>query len=188
MEYEAKSRVNTLFQTVTQMKSPGSSSCAVTTNQFCTQQQKELSKCLSTSLSGNTPSSPAVQNRYSSKDSKRPDVLNTSYPVHVLRPRLGREHGQNPRPAADVQHDFVLEGVLVVIHGVPVGERPHFVLQHFLVNHTTDRLRRRLTQISHAQVRKCDGLNFKQWLNMAVWICCDTCRGAVQIAHSLRPI
>ena len=27
---------------------------------------------------------------------------------------------------------FVLEHVLVVVHGVPVSERPHLILQHFL--------------------------------------------------------
>lgn len=51
----------------------------------------------------------------------------------MLRPSFGCKHGKDPSPASNIQHDFVLEDVLVVIHGVPVGERPHFVLQHFLV-------------------------------------------------------
>lgn len=55
-----------------------------------------------------------------------------SYPIHVLGSRLGCKHGQDAGPAADVKDDLVLEGVLVVVHGVPVGERPHFVLQHLL--------------------------------------------------------
>lgn len=46
---------------------------------------------------------------------------------------FGSKHGQDPRPAPHVQHDLVFEDVLVVVHGVPVGERPHFVLQHLLV-------------------------------------------------------
>jgi len=57
----------------------------------------------------------------------------TSYPVHVLGSRVGREHGQDARPAAHIQHHFVLEDVLVVVHGIPVGERPHFIFQHLLV-------------------------------------------------------
>ncbi|TNN28163.1 hypothetical protein EYF80_061688 [Liparis tanakae] len=46
-----------------------------------------------------------------------------SYPVHVLGSRVGRKHGQDARPASHVQHHFVLEDVLVVVHGVPVEQR-----------------------------------------------------------------
>lgn len=55
-----------------------------------------------------------------------------TYPVHVLGPGFGCKHGQDPSAAPYVQHNFVLEDVLVVVHGVPVGERPHLVLQHLL--------------------------------------------------------
>lgn len=58
-----------------------------------------------------------------------------THPVHMLGSSFGCKHGQDAGPAADVQHYFVLEDVLVVVHGVPVGERPHFVLQHLLVGH-----------------------------------------------------
>lgn len=51
----------------------------------------------------------------------------------MLRPCFGCKHGQDPSPASNIQHYFVLEDVLVVVHGVPVGERPYFVLQHLLV-------------------------------------------------------
>ena len=44
---------------------------------------------------------------------------------------LGREHGEDARPAADVQHDLVLEEVLVVPHRVPVGQRSHLGQQFF---------------------------------------------------------
>lgn len=57
----------------------------------------------------------------------------TSYPIHVLCPCLSREHGEDASPTPNIQHYFVLEDVLVVVHGVPVGECPHFVLQHLLV-------------------------------------------------------
>lgn len=51
----------------------------------------------------------------------------------MLCPCFGCKHGQDPSPTSDIQHYFVLEEVLVVVHGVPVGERPHFILQHLLV-------------------------------------------------------
>lgn len=56
----------------------------------------------------------------------------TSHPIHVFGSGIGREHGEDPGAAADVQDDFTLEHVLVVVHGVPVGERPDLVLQHLL--------------------------------------------------------
>lgn len=54
------------------------------------------------------------------------------HPVHMLGAGIGSKHGEDPRPAADVQDDFIFEHVLVVVHGIPVGQRPHLVLQHLL--------------------------------------------------------
>lgn len=51
----------------------------------------------------------------------------------MLGPCFGCEHGQDPCATPNVEHDLVLEDVLIVVHGVPVGEGPHFVLQHLLV-------------------------------------------------------
>ena len=59
--------------------------------------------------------------------------MGATHPVHVLGSGLGREHGEDPRPAAHIQHHLVLEGMLVVVHGVPVGQGPDLVLQHFLI-------------------------------------------------------
>lgn len=56
-----------------------------------------------------------------------------SHPVHMLGAGVGGEHGEDPCAAADVQDDFVFERVLIMVHGVPVGQRPHLVLQHLLV-------------------------------------------------------
>lgn len=62
-------------------------------------------------------------------------ITHRSYPVHVLCPCLGCEHREDAGPTPDVQYYLVLEDVLVVIHGVPVGQRPDFVLQHFLIEY-----------------------------------------------------
>lgn len=53
---------------------------------------------------------------------------------YVLSSGFGGEHGEDSGAAADVEHNLALEEVLVVPHGVAVGESPHFVLQHFFVN------------------------------------------------------
>lgn len=58
--------------------------------------------------------------------------FSVSHPVDMLGAGIGSKHGEDPRPAADVQDDFIFEHVLVVVHGVPVGQRPHLVLQHLL--------------------------------------------------------
>lgn len=55
-----------------------------------------------------------------------------SYPIHVFGAGVGRKHREDPSAATHVQNDFVLEHVLVVVHGIPVGQRPHLVLQHLL--------------------------------------------------------
>lgn len=105
------------------------------------------------------------------------DKGNTSYPIHVLRSCLGGEHGQDPSPTPDIQHYFVLEDVLVVVHGVPVGERPHFVLQHLLVKHMTKIIRRMLTQLNPVESD-----NLFCWITgwtVGAWICCGICSGAV---------
>ena len=44
------------------------------------------------------------------------------------------EHGEDSCAASDVEDDLVLEKVLVVVHGVAVGQSPHLVLQHLLVD------------------------------------------------------
>lgn len=54
------------------------------------------------------------------------------HPVHVLGAGVGGKHRQDARSAADVQDDLILEHVLVVVHGVPIGESPHLVFQHLL--------------------------------------------------------
>lgn len=55
-----------------------------------------------------------------------------SHPVYVFGAGIGGKHGEDPCAATDIQDDFILEHMLVVVHGVPVGERPHLVLQHLL--------------------------------------------------------
>jgi hypothetical protein len=45
-----------------------------------------------------------------------------------------REHRQDTRAAPNVQDHLALEEMSVVVHGVAVGKRPDFVLQHLLVN------------------------------------------------------
>ena len=59
-------------------------------------------------------------------------IAELSHPVHVLGAGIGGKHTEDPRAAADVQDDFVFEHVLVVVHGVPVGQRAHLVFQHLL--------------------------------------------------------
>lgn len=55
-----------------------------------------------------------------------------AHPKHFLGPCFGSKHGEDPSAAPHIQHDLVLEHVLVVVHGVPVGECPHLILQHLL--------------------------------------------------------
>lgn len=55
-----------------------------------------------------------------------------AHPKHLLGPCFGSKHGKDPGTASNIQHHFVLEHMLVVVHGVPVSERPHLILQHFL--------------------------------------------------------
>ena len=55
-----------------------------------------------------------------------------AHPEHLLGPCLGSKHGQDPGAAPHVQDHLVLEHVFVVVHGVPVSERPHLILQHLL--------------------------------------------------------
>lgn len=56
----------------------------------------------------------------------------SSHPNDFLGPRLGCEHGQDACATAHIQHNLVLEQVLVVEHGVSVGEGADFILQHLL--------------------------------------------------------
>ena len=44
------------------------------------------------------------------------------------------EHAEYTSSTANVEHSPTTEQVLVVVHCVSVGERPHLVLQHFLVD------------------------------------------------------
>lgn len=45
---------------------------------------------------------------------------------------VGGEHGEDPRAATNIQDDFILEYMLVVVHGVPVRQCPHLIFQHLL--------------------------------------------------------
>ena len=47
---------------------------------------------------------------------------------------LGSEHGEDAGAAANIEHDLVLEQVLVVPHRVAVGQGAHLVLEHLLVD------------------------------------------------------
>lgn len=75
-----------------------------------------------------------------SRESKRQGPLCRSqheggrhaYPEHLLGPCFGSKHGEDPCATPDIQHHFVLEHVLIMVHGVPVREGPHLILQHFL--------------------------------------------------------
>lgn len=73
-------------------------------------------------------------------------VSTPSHPIHVFGAGVGSEHREDPRAAADIQDDFIFEHVLVVVHGVPVGQCPHLVLQHLLFE----------SQIIGMRVRSCD--------------------------------
>lgn len=55
-----------------------------------------------------------------------------SHPIHVFGTGVGSKHREDPRAATDIQDDFIFEDVLVVVHGVAVGQRPHLVFQHLL--------------------------------------------------------
>lgn len=57
---------------------------------------------------------------------------NLSHPVHVFGAGIGSKHREDPRAATNIQDNFIFEHVLVVVHGVPVGQRPHLVFQHLL--------------------------------------------------------
>lgn len=55
-----------------------------------------------------------------------------AYPKHFLGSCFSSKHGKDPGTTPNIQHYFVLEHMLIVIHGVPVGECPHLIFQHFL--------------------------------------------------------
>ena len=81
-----------------------------------------------------------------------------THPVHVLGASIGGEHGQDARAAAHVQDHLVFEGVLVVVHGVAVGQGPHLVLQHLLTGDTQTPTAERRQQNDHQQRTKQKGL------------------------------
>lgn len=43
-------------------------------------------------------------------------------------------HAQNARSTPNIQYDLILEKVLVLINGIPVGLGTNFVLKHLLVD------------------------------------------------------
>ena len=43
-------------------------------------------------------------------------------------------HAQNARAAPDIQHNLILEKMLVLIDSIPVGLGTNFVLKHLLVD------------------------------------------------------
>lgn len=55
-----------------------------------------------------------------------------SHPVHMFGTGIGSKHREDPCAATNIQDYFVFEHVLVVVHGVPVGQRPHLIFQHLL--------------------------------------------------------
>ena len=57
-----------------------------------------------------------------------------TYNDDMLRAGLGREHAEDTRATADVEHDLVLEQVRVVDDRVAVRARAHCVLQHLLMD------------------------------------------------------
>ena len=54
--------------------------------------------------------------------------------VDMLCTGTSGEHAQDASSAADIQDDFPPKEVLVVVHCIAIGERPHLVLQHLLVD------------------------------------------------------
>lgn len=55
-----------------------------------------------------------------------------SYPIHMFGTSVGSEHREDPCATTDIQDDFILEYMLVVVHGVPVRQCPHLIFQHLL--------------------------------------------------------
>ena len=46
---------------------------------------------------------------------------------------LDSKHAEYPSPTADVQDDAAAKQVLIVIHGIAVGESSDLVLEHFFM-------------------------------------------------------
>ena len=57
-----------------------------------------------------------------------------TYTDNMLRAGLGREHAEDTRATADVEHDLVLEQMGVVDDRVPVRARPDGILEHLFMN------------------------------------------------------
>lgn len=46
----------------------------------------------------------------------------------------GSKHGEYPCATSHVKDNLPFEQVLVVVHGIPIGQSSHLVLQHLLMN------------------------------------------------------
>lgn len=55
-----------------------------------------------------------------------------TYPYNLLGSSFGSKHAEDACPAAHVQHYFVLKQMLVVEHGIAVGQSANLIFQHFL--------------------------------------------------------
>ena len=75
-----------------------------------------------------------AQVRVSSAPSSSKEENGDTHADDVLRARLGGEHAEDARAAADVEHELVLEQVRVVDDRVAVRARAHGVLQHLLMD------------------------------------------------------
>ena len=57
-----------------------------------------------------------------------------TYSIHMLCSSLHSEHAEYSSATPDIQHCSASKQVLVVVHGISVGERTDLVFQHFFMD------------------------------------------------------
>lgn len=50
------------------------------------------------------------------------------HPVHMLGSCLSSKHGEDSGSAAHIKNNLILKNVFIVVHGVPISQRPHLIL------------------------------------------------------------
>lgn len=58
----------------------------------------------------------------------------TTHPIHMFSTSSGSKHGEDACATPHIKHHFTLKQVLIVVHGITVGQSPHLILQHLLMN------------------------------------------------------
>lgn len=64
--------------------------------------------------------------------SSQPRKKTTTYPYNFLGSSFGSKHAEDSCSAANVQHHFILKEMLVVEHGIAVGQGANLIFQHLL--------------------------------------------------------